>query len=142
MRRNRHHRLYSIHGSLVISSLATDLMPLYYFHVRTERGLVEDEEGIDLPHMQAVRHEALVSAHLARTSIQTTVPYWLITRTRAALFAGARAYSITASARARKVGETDRFNALAVLVLMTNSNSVACSTGKSPGFAPFRICAT
>ena len=38
-------------------------MPLYYFHVRTERGLVEDEEGIDLPHMQAVMHEALVSAH-------------------------------------------------------------------------------
>jgi len=38
-------------------------MPLYYFHVRTERGLFEDEEGIDLPHMQAVRHEALVSAH-------------------------------------------------------------------------------
>jgi hypothetical protein len=38
-------------------------MPLYYFHVRTERGLIEDEEGIDLPHMQAVRREALVSAH-------------------------------------------------------------------------------
>ncbi len=38
-------------------------MAQYYFHVRTDRGLVEDEEGIDLPHMQAVRHEALVSAH-------------------------------------------------------------------------------
>ena len=37
-------------------------MPLYYFHVRTERGLVLDEEGIDLPHMQAVRREALTSA--------------------------------------------------------------------------------
>ena len=38
-------------------------MPLYYFHVRTDRGLVEDEEGIELPDMQAVRREALVSAH-------------------------------------------------------------------------------
>ena len=38
-------------------------MAQYYFHVRTDRGLVEDEEGVDLPHMQAVRHEALVSAH-------------------------------------------------------------------------------
>ena len=38
-------------------------MALYYFHVRTDRGLVEDEEGVDLPHMQAVRREALVSAH-------------------------------------------------------------------------------
>jgi hypothetical protein len=38
-------------------------MAQYYFHVRTDCGLVEDEEGIDLPHMQAVRREALVSAH-------------------------------------------------------------------------------
>ena len=37
-------------------------MPLYYFHVRTDGGLVEDEEGIDLPHMQAVMSEALTSA--------------------------------------------------------------------------------
>ena len=38
-------------------------MALYYFHVRTQSGLVEDEEGIDLPHLDAVRREALVSAH-------------------------------------------------------------------------------
>ena len=37
-------------------------MPLYYFHVRTDGGLVEDEEGLDLPHMQAVMSEALTSA--------------------------------------------------------------------------------
>ena len=37
-------------------------MPLYYFHVRTDGGLVEDEEGIELPHMQAVMSEALTSA--------------------------------------------------------------------------------
>ncbi len=38
-------------------------MALYYFHVRTQNGLVEDEEGLDLPHLDAVRREALVSAH-------------------------------------------------------------------------------
>jgi hypothetical protein len=38
-------------------------MALYYFHVRTDRTLVADEDGIDLPHMEAVRREALVSAH-------------------------------------------------------------------------------
>jgi hypothetical protein len=37
-------------------------MSLYYFHVRTDHGLVEDEEGIDLPHLQAVMNEALTSA--------------------------------------------------------------------------------
>jgi hypothetical protein len=38
-------------------------MALYYFHVRTQSGLVEDEEGLDLPHLDAVRREAFVSAH-------------------------------------------------------------------------------
>ncbi len=38
-------------------------MALYYFHVRTQSGLVEDEEGLDLPHLDAVRREAVVSAH-------------------------------------------------------------------------------
>ena len=39
------------------------LMPLYYFHVRTERGLFLDDDGIDLPNFAAVRLEALTSAH-------------------------------------------------------------------------------
>ena len=38
------------------------LMPLYYFHVRTERGLFLDDDGIDLPNLAAVRREALTSA--------------------------------------------------------------------------------
>jgi len=33
-----------------------------------------------------------------------------------------------------------RPSALAVLRLMTNSNVVGCSTGRSPGLAPLRIC--
>src|SRR4029079_16899639 len=49
------------------------------------------------------------------------------------------AYSITSSARASSVGGTVMPSALAVLRLMTNSNFVGCSTGRSVGFAPFKI---
>src|SRR5947209_14500373 len=41
-------------------------------------------------------------------------------------------YSITSSARASSVGGTSRPSALAVLRLMTSSNFVGCSTGRSP----------
>jgi hypothetical protein len=37
-------------------------MPLYYFHVRHEDGLVEDEDGIALPNAAAVYAEAVRSA--------------------------------------------------------------------------------
>jgi hypothetical protein len=45
-------------------------------------------------------------------------------------------HSITSSARASKVGGTSSPSALAVLRLMTSSNLVGASTGKSAGFAP------
>src|SRR6476619_2137789 len=48
-------------------------------------------------------------------------------------------YSITSSARASSVGGTVRPIALAVCRLMTNSNLVDCSTGKSVGLTPLRI---
>src|SRR6478609_2422218 len=47
-------------------------------------------------------------------------------------------HSITSSARARSVGGTSRPSALAAIVLMTSSNLLACTTGKSAGFAPLR----
>ena len=37
-------------------------MALYFFHVRTERGLFLDDDGIDLPTLAAVRREAFTSA--------------------------------------------------------------------------------
>ncbi len=37
-------------------------MPLYHFHVRHEDGLVEDEEGLVLPHAAAAYAEAMRSA--------------------------------------------------------------------------------
>src|SRR5262249_10887050 len=48
-------------------------------------------------------------------------------------------HSITSSARAISIGGTSRPSVLAVLRLITNSNLVGCTTGKSPGFAPLRI---
>src|SRR5215468_1052749 len=48
-------------------------------------------------------------------------------------------YSITSSARASSDGGTVRPSALAVLRLITSSNLVGCSTGRSDGLAPSRF---
>ena len=48
-------------------------------------------------------------------------------------------HSITSSARASTVGGISRPSVLAVLRLITNSNLVGCTTGKSPGFVPLSI---
>src|SRR4029434_5134138 len=51
-------------------------------------------------------------------------------------------YSMNWSARASSEGGIVRPRALAVLRLMTSSNFVGCSTGRSAGLAPLRIFAT
>src|SRR5262249_23151850 len=48
-------------------------------------------------------------------------------------------HSITSSARASSVGGTSRPSALAVGRLMTSSNLVGCTTGRSAGFSPLRM---
>src|SRR5262249_30477867 len=48
-------------------------------------------------------------------------------------------HSITSSAVESSVGGTARPSILAVQALMTNSNLVDCTTGKSAGFAPLRM---
>src|SRR5262249_53654761 len=48
-------------------------------------------------------------------------------------------HSITSSTLASSCGGTSRPSALAVCRLMTNSNFVDCSTGRSAGLAPLRI---
>src|SRR5262249_43380246 len=53
---------------------------------------------------------------------------------------GGRApYSITSSARASSAGGTSRPSAFAALRLITNSNLVDCTTGRSSGLAPLGI---
>src|SRR5262245_36042419 len=51
-------------------------------------------------------------------------------------------HSITSSARASRVSGRVRPSAFAVVRLMTRSNLVGCSTGRSPGLAPRRILST
>src|SRR6267154_1786562 len=48
-------------------------------------------------------------------------------------------YSITSLAKASNVGGIVSPSAFAVFMLITSSNLVACSTGKSAGLAPFSI---
>src|SRR5262245_27156428 len=48
-------------------------------------------------------------------------------------------HSITSSARVSIVGGRSRPNALAALRLITSSNFVGCSTGRSAGFKPLRM---
>src|SRR5262245_9065735 len=54
----------------------------------------------------------------------------------------APSHSITSSAIASKAGGSVTPSALAVLKLMTNSKVVACSIGRSAGFAPLRMRST
>ena len=49
-------------------------------------------------------------------------------------------YSITSSARASNAGGIATPRAFAAFILMTNSNLTDCTTGRSIGFAPLRIC--
>ena len=56
-----------------------------------------------------------------------------------ASFAGAFSYSITSSARASSMGGMVRPSARAVGRLITKSNLVDCTTGRSIGFSPFRM---
>ena len=51
----------------------------------------------------------------------------------------AKLHSITSSASASRFGGTSRPSALAVLILIINSNFVGCRTGRSAGLAPLRI---
>ena len=53
-----------------------------------------------------------------------------------------RSYSITRSARTRIDGGIVKPSALAVFMLITSSNFVGNSTGRSPGLAPLRILST
>jgi hypothetical protein len=51
-------------------------------------------------------------------------------------------HRITSSAWKRSVGGSVRPRACAVLRLITNSNFLGCSTGRSAGVAPLRILST
>lgn len=37
-------------------------VPLFFFHIRTSDGVIEDEDGVELPNIEVAREEALESA--------------------------------------------------------------------------------
>src|SRR5262245_7386438 len=55
---------------------------------------------------------------------------------------GRQSYSITSSARASRDGGTSMPSTFAVVTLMTRSNLVGCSIGRSAALAPRRILST
>ena len=59
-----------------------------------------------------------------------------------ASFLGAFPHSITSSARVSMIGGMSRLIDFAVLRLITSSNFVGCSTGRSAGLAPRTILST
>ena len=51
-------------------------MTRYYFHIRDDDRLLEDEEGVDLPSLGAARKEAVLSAReLVAESIGSAEPW-------------------------------------------------------------------
>src|SRR5215468_9888671 len=58
------------------------------------------------------------------------------------VLAASRRYLITLSARSNKSAGIMRPICFAVFKLITSSNFVGCSTGRSAGFAPLRILST
>ena len=85
------------------------------------------------------------SARSSHAPVRMRSLTWPSAQRRPILFghrSSAALHSITSSARARSIGGTARPSVLAVCALMTSSNLVGCSTGRSAGFAPRRILST
>src|SRR5262249_23481021 len=71
---------------------------------------------------------------------QHECPLWV--KSRHSALRKERRYSITLSALTMTESGTVRPSAFAVLRLMTSSNLVGCSTGRSAGLAPLMILST
>lgn len=85
--------------------------------------------------MRRIRWGCCARATTGHAAAQPNSPI----NSRRCMVALKKTYSITRSARARIIGGIVRPSTPAVLVLITSSSFVGCSTGKSPGFAPLKI---
>jgi len=81
-------------------------------------------------------HQILVSRFRSQVNCPLGQQHLVVSRYRW------RIHSITSSARLSSVSGTVRPSALAVLRLIASSIFVGCSTGRSTGFAPFKILST
>ena len=84
------------------------------------------------------------SARSSHAPVRMRSLTWPSAQRRPILFrhrSSAPLHSITSSASASNDAGTSRPSDFAVLLLITSSNLVDCSTGKSAGFAPLRIFA-
>jgi hypothetical protein len=81
-------------------------------------------------------HQILVSRFRSQVNCPLGQQHLVVSRYRW------RSHSITSSARLSSVSGTVRPSALAVLRLIASSIFVGCSTGRSAGFAPFKILST
>jgi hypothetical protein len=98
--------------------------------------------------VQTVAKRRFEQGESCRSSAAENSDHWLL-RARRKRPSGGRAaeqrdelaplHSITSSARASINGGTLRPSFFAVVRLITNSNFVACSIGKSPALVPVRI---
>src|SRR5262249_20282699 len=97
--------------------------------VGRRRGRPQEPDGRQLPRLLRARRERPRGRRSAEQRYELA-PFHLC------------GHSITSSARASSVGGTSRPRALVVIRLMTRSNLVGCSTGRSAGFAPRKILST
>jgi hypothetical protein len=114
-------------------------LPRYFFHQRIGDRMMWDGTGLELPDLgldpdqAAARWTEIIEGRLQPGRILV-----ITSETGQVLFV-VELYSITSSARARRVVDIERPSALAVLRLITISNAVGCSTGSSAAFAPLMI---
>src|SRR5262249_21149975 len=107
------------------------------FLTRIAPDLVQPNAAPQLLPEAGARHERTLEAVSCRRSVRQGSRV-MGTCSRCAL----HAYWITSSASRSRDGGIVIPSALAVLRLMTSSNFVGCSTGRSPGLAPLRILST
>jgi hypothetical protein len=116
-------------------------MPRYFFHQRIGDRMMWDGTGLELPDLGLVPdpdQAAALWTEIIEGRLQPGRILVITSETGQVLFV-VELYSITSSARARRVVDIERPSALAVLRLITISNAVGCSTGSSAAFAPVMI---
>jgi hypothetical protein len=117
-------------------------------YVFLDRSVTQTAQVPTLYHLRMSRFSSFVACFGAPSHClpqglgQSIVAGQISTLEAAGAMNSRRFHSITSSAVASSDGGMVRPRSFAVLRLITSSNLVGCSMGKSPGFAPLRILST